>query len=461
MRFNSIVFIEFLCIFFFGSSLIARKRPVALWYLVIASWIFYGYAAWWFVPVLVGTATVDWALARAMERVPERKKALLVISCVSNIGVLFGFKYLGFFAQTMDGIFGLGLSVPKIVLPIGISFYTFQSMSYVIDVYRGKIEPTKSWLEFLAVVSLFAHLVAGPIVRVSKILPQIQALKKPSPAEMWIGMDLICVGFFKKIVLADRLGGFSDLVYRDPHPGGLAAVLATLAFAFQIYFDFSGYTDIARGLARWLGLDFGLNFNHPYSAIGMADFWSRWHISLTSWVRDYLYIPLGGNREGTAKMYRNIWICMILSGLWHGANWTFVVWGAIHAAFLMLERLTDWPKKLSKTPTGSMLGVALTFLMVCFGWVFFRSESVGQAFGVLRAMVSRPWSLTAETSTDLVALCILMGAIAFELKTVAQRMCLLALRPLPLPALAIRNGVLLALCIVAPGSPRAFIYFQF
>ncbi len=461
MRFNSIVFIEFALIFFLGWAILKRKRPAALWYLLIASWVFYAYATWWFVPILVGTATLDWALALGIEKWPLKKKWFVVLSCVSNLGVLALFKYSGFFAQNFNDAFGMGIPIPKLLLPIGISFYTFQSLSYVFDVYRGKTSASKSWLEFLTIVSLFAHLVAGPIVRVSNILPQLRALKKPTPEDVWAGLDLICIGFFKKLVMADRLADYADTVFLEPHPTGATVVLGTVAFAFQIYYDFSGYTDIARGLAKWLGLDFGLNFNHPYGSVGLTEFWTRWHISLTSWVRDYLYIPLGGNRGSSLKTYRNLWICFVLSGLWHGANWTFVVWGGLHAAFISVEKLTNWPVRLGRTAFGKLTGAGITFLLVCFGWVFFRADTLTHAVAMLKALAVKGPPMGLHRPTDFVVLLLLAGGIGYEAKVFLQRHEMVRVRPMSGTMLAIRNGVLLALCIVAPGLPRTFIYFQF
>jgi len=461
MRFNSIAFIEFLILFLIGWSVVRKKKDWALCFLVGASWLFYGYAAWWFVPLLVGTATLDWYLALAIARSERSKKLLLIISCVSNLSVLFLFKYLAFFMTTANQWFNLHWVVPHLILPIGISFYTFQSLSYVIDVYRGQTSPTRRWVEFIAIVSLFAHLIAGPIVRVSKILPQIQELKTPTRDEIWLGLDLICIGFFKKMFMADRLGGLADQVYRGSHPGLVYGALGTVAFAFEIYFDFSGYTDIARGLARWLGLDFGINFNHPYSAVGMRDFWERWHISLTSWVRDYLYIPLGGNRRGAVREVRNLWICFILSGLWHGANWTFVAWGAYHAFMLTIERWTKWPSRLPKTPIGTLGGLVLTFAITCLGWVFFRAENMEHAMLFLRSMTSIQHLPGMRTSSNLTAIALIGLSFAYELGLFARTRGWITIQPLSPMACAIRNGLLLGLCVVAPGSSRAFIYFQF
>lgn len=461
VSFHSIVFIEFALLFFLGWKLIGRRKPAALWFLVLASWGFYGYATWWFVPILVGTATVDWALALAMLRWPTWKKTILVSSCVSNLGVLGLFKYSGFFVENVNAAFGLHFLVPSLLLPVGISFYTFQSLSYVIDVYRGETQPTSSWVEFLAIVSMFAHLVAGPIVRVSRILPQIRELRKPSEDEIWGGIDLICVGLFKKIVLADRLAAYVDAIYQQTHPTGASAVLATVSFAFQVYYDFSGYTDIARGLARWLGLDFGVNFNHPFTAIGLTDFWTRWHISLTTWVRDYVYIPLGGNQRGEWMTYRNLWISMILSALWHGASWTFVAWGALHALFLTIERLTQWPKRLSQTKIGRLLAVIITFSLFCLALAVFRADSIPRAAQLLLIMAVPTGSLGMQNPTDYAVLVIVASGILYELNVLFGFRKTLSIPGLSQTNLAMRNGILLAMCIVAPGISRAFFYFQF
>lgn len=465
MTFNSAAFIEFAALFFLGWRFVRDHKPTAYLYLIIASTIFYGLACWWFPVLLLATATLDFYLARAMVEIPSRKKAFLVASCVSNLGVLFAFKYLGLVAHVVNllaGIFGSHseFQVVGILVPVGISFYTFQSLSYVFDVYSGKIAPARSLREFLTIVSMFAHLIAGPIVRVSHILPQLQRLEKPTGDDIMAGWDLVAVGLFKKMVIADRLASYVDAIYAKDPSNGLSVAVAIFAFSFQIYFDFSGYTDIARGLARWLGIDFGLNFNHPYSATGFADFWSRWHISLSTWIRDYIYIPLGGNRKGSTRTYFNLWIAFLLSGIWHGANLTFLVWSAMHAVFISLEHLTGWPARLAKFGNaGRFVAWGVTFTLVSFAWVPFRATSIRHALDIYRQLFDR-WDF--HVFAKQIVLLILVG-ILFELWVLFGRKRLGMEGHLALSKwiIAGRNGALLASCLVFAPPAKAFIYFQF
>jgi len=466
--FNSFVFLEFLVIFLLTWPFF-RKTKLRYVYLITASCLFYGYAGWWFVPLLLATASVDFYVGNAIYKFPEKKKALLALSLVTNLSVLALFKYSAFATQIANSVLHrLGmpasLPVPHLVLPIGISFYTFQSLSYIFDIYRGKLKPTTHLLHFLSIVTLFPHLVAGPIVRVSHILPQIEKLKSPSGAMVWEGIQLIAFGLFKKMVLADNLSPYVDQIYSGQMPtNGAAYTLATIAFSFQIYYDFSGYTDIARGLARLLGIDFELNFNHPYCAIGISDFWTRWHISLSTWIRDYIYFPLGGSRVSPGMAHRNIWISMLLSGLWHGANWTYIFWGALNAFWSSLERITNWPQKISKSSLGQLAGILITFLIVTVSWIFFRAESMGQAFKVL-SLVARPWSGLSQALSPASKFFLL--AIAFAVLHEGYRAFTrvwpkLSIGQVPLSLQMVRAAVLFWACLYLAGPGKAFIYFQF
>ncbi|RYG38857.1 MBOAT family protein [bacterium] len=471
--FNSLVFLEFAALFFLGFWFVRDKKPWNYAYLILMSCLFYGYAGWWFVPLLLLTASVDYWMAQAIHDRPEHKKLLLIISLVSNLGVLGLFKYSGWFAEGINSAAqGLGLqaSLPVLhfALPVGISFYTFQSLSYVFDVYRGETKPARSILHFLSIVTLFPHLVAGPIVRVSHILPQIEVLPKATPTMVWDGFQLIAFGLFKKMVIADNLAPYVDSVYGGATPGNAAAyTLATVAFAFQIYHDFSGYTDIARGLAKWIGLEFTLNFNHPYTAIGFTDFWARWHISLSKWIRDYIFIPLGGSRVPELVIHRNIWVAMLLSGLWHGANVTFVVWGALHALYQSIERITRWPKRISTTLPGRLLGVAITFVMATSAWVFFRALTLNDAFDVFRTVGSGRWSFGSALSALPSAFMKFQFQVAFLLAiliegyfVVVRHANLKLVIPRP-PVRAFLAAAMLVACIYFGGAGQTFIYFAF
>ncbi|MFC1500027.1 MBOAT family O-acyltransferase [Candidatus Zixiibacteriota bacterium] len=323
------------------------------------------------------------------------RRGFLILSLCTNLGLLAFFKYSSFFATSFVGLVqALGWSIPapswSILLPVGISFYTFQTLSYSIDIYRGRLEPTPNFTDFALYVSFFPQLVAGPIVRASEFLPQLQEDRRATARALNWGVILFIVGLFKKAYLADAVfGPVADAAYvHSASLGALHAWVGTYAFAGQIYCDFSGYTDMAIAVALMLGFHLPDNFRAPYGATGFSDFWRRWHISLSSWLRDYLYISIGGNRKGSLRTQTNLAITMLLGGLWHGASWTFVVWGGLHGAFLMAERwirrlASGWQKPLWWTRA---LLVLITFHLTCVAWVFFRSQSFTQAGTIVQAM---------------------------------------------------------------------------
>ena len=399
MLFNSFIFLLFAAVFFWLWPAFSRRKQSRWLCIIVASFLFYGWWNWRYVFLLIFTGLVDYAAALGMQACPLRKRPLLILSLGSNLLTLFAFKYLGFFTENLrsllhliDAHIGVAVSVPivSLVLPIGISFYTFQSMSYTIDVYRGDLKPTRNVFHFFASLSMFPHLVAGPIMRASVLLPQLEDWRSPESQKRWDGLMLIAAGYFKKMVLADNLApeinrAFNNNVFIGSAPYWW--VIITM-FAFQIYFDFSGYSDIARGLAKWMGYEFSLNFNRPYLASGFRDFWTRWHISLSSWFRDYVYIPLGGSREGELKAQRNLWITMLLSGFWHGAHWTYIVWGALHAFYLQLERWTQWPDFFKRFRIGPALISFLLLAQVWVAWVFFRATSIRQALHIVGTMLN-------------------------------------------------------------------------
>jgi D-alanyl-lipoteichoic acid acyltransferase DltB (MBOAT superfamily) len=319
-----------------------------------------------------------------------------------NLGMLGYFKYYNFFAESVHGALArAGVSIPlghlEVVLPLGISFYTFQSMSYVIDVYRREIKPTRNLIQFATFVSFFPHLVAGPIMRATTLLPQVSTRRRFNLQQFYDGSYLIFWGLLKKVVVADNLAVIvNDLFGRWRSLDGGLCLVALYAFAFQIYGDFSGYTDIARGVAKCLGFEIPLNFNLPYFATSPRDFWNRWHVSLSHWLRDYLYIPLGGSRAGSLTTYRNLLLTMMLGGLWHGAQWTFVAWGVYHGLLLVVHRRAS-PVLERIQPAGSFdracwtgLKVFVTFHLICLGWLLFRSDTLAQAAGMLTAILERP-----------------------------------------------------------------------
>lgn len=365
--------------------------------LLVGSYWFYMAWDWRFGGLLAFVTLVNYLVgARLPKATPRRKTVLMWVAVGGTLGVLGFFKYYDFFASSAALLFGLPEDSwqLRIILPVGISFFTFQGLSYTIDISRGTLKPAESIVDFALYVAFFPQLVAGPIVRASHFLPQIGAWHKPSERALSEGIGLILLGLVKKLVFADQFAAVADQYFFDisAHPGMLSAWTGVLAFGMQIYFDFSGYTDIARGLGRLLGFHFPLNFARPYLALDMRDFWHRWHISLSTWLRDYLYIPLGGNRKGPVRTYINLMLTMLLGGLWHGASWTFVVWGGYHGILLAVDRFLRkisgkkapfWTRNIS----ARLLAGIGTFTLAHIGWVFFRARSFPDAAQVLGSMM--------------------------------------------------------------------------
>jgi alginate O-acetyltransferase complex protein AlgI len=384
--FNSFAFLIFLPLV---AATYALLPPRARRYLLLAaSFLFYGWWDWRFLGLMAATALVDFAIARALdaEPRPRRRLWLLRLSLASNLGVLGLFKYFGFFvdsALALAAALGLEAARPalEIVLPVGISFYTFQALSYTIDVYRGRLPACRSLSHFLLFIAFFPQLVAGPIERASHLLPQLAELRLPNRADLRAAVELLVVGFFKKVAVADVIAPLVHAPFADPLAHAPADLLLALyLFSLQIYCDFSGYTDIARGSARLFGVELMQNFAQPYGAADVAEFWRRWHVSLSAWLRDYLYVPLGGNRGGERRTYRNLMLTMLLGGLWHGASWNFVAWGGLHGLCLVVHRW--WRTRRPVSPGSGMpawLGALLTFHLVALAWIFFRSPDLGRA----------------------------------------------------------------------------------
>ena len=405
MLFNTLAFAKFFAIVFVASWLLARFKRARLLLLLGASWFFYAHWDFRFLPLLIGSSTADYLLALAIDRQedPRRRKQLLVVTVVVNLGLLSFFKYWNFVLSTAQDVLRLagtpdaGASLSslalRVALPVGISFYTFESMSYVIDVYRRDLPACRSYPQYLLFVAFFPHLVAGPIVRPRDLLPQLEHPPPLSAIAGGEGLFLIATGLLKKVVLGDYLAvNLVDRVFDRPEAySSLETLVGVYGYAAQIYCDFSGYTDIAIGVALLLGVRLNQNFASPYQATDLQDFWRRWHISLSTWLRDYLYIPLGGSRGSEAATYRNLMITMVLGGLWHGASWTFVFWGFLHGAALGLTRYVQQGQKTSRVPSAwrgpylTLCGL-LTFHYVCFAWVFFRAPSFEGALEVLRAI---------------------------------------------------------------------------
>jgi alginate O-acetyltransferase complex protein AlgI len=400
----------------------ASPRPLRKWILLAASYFFY--MSWnpKFVLLLLTLTAIDYTAGLWIERCqePGRKKIFLVLSLAANLGFLGFFKYYNFAAGMLAQLLGMpahSLAL-GIILPLGISFHTFQSMSYVVDVYRGEQAAIRNPADYALFIAFFPQLVAGPIVRAKEFFSGLYGWVAPTPEECLRGVMLMLVGLAKKMVLADQFAAIADSYFQNlaAHPGMAAAWSGTMAFAIQIFFDFSGYTDMAIGMALLLGFHFPVNFRRPYLAFSITDFWHRWHISLSRWLRDYLYIPLGGNRHGKWNTYRNLLLTMLLGGLWHGASWNFVIWGGYHGALLSLEKALG--RRYFEQPPRALVypfRVLLTFGLVCIGWVFFRAATFSDSMYVIREMFTGSrsaagmlipaWLLCLVAVTLIAALC--------------------------------------------------------
>ncbi|MBO6515884.1 MAG: MBOAT family protein [Bacteroidia bacterium] len=392
MIFNSIEFLIFLPIVFLLYWFVFDKnRKAQNILIVVASYVFYGWWDWRFLSLIVISTLVDYfiGLSLANQDQQKKRKRLLSLSLAVNLGLLGFFKYFNFFVDSFTKAFtfaGVPIDSPtlKIVLPVGISFYTFQTLSYTIDVYKRRQVPTNDFISFAAFVCFFPQLVAGPIERAQNLIHQFTAERRFKYVDMQFGFIRVLWGMFKKVVIADRLAVQVDTVFNNPELfHGQHYIVASVLFAFQIYCDFSGYSDIAIGTSRMLGFRLMENFRSPYFAVSLKDFWRRWHISLSTWFKDYVYIPLGGSRGTAFIVIRNLLITFLVSGLWHGASWTFVIWGGIHGLFLVIENYTGIGNKSNSTNWRTILGMTRTFIIVCVAWIFFRANTVGDAFYIV------------------------------------------------------------------------------
>jgi alginate O-acetyltransferase complex protein AlgI len=444
-----------------------RSARLRLVWLTLGSYIFYAAWSWKFLPLMLASTCTDFIAGRLIagsERQSARRAALIAALTI-NLGLLALFKYAGFFAESADGLlalFGVGgkpVPILHLVLPLGISFYTFNSMSYTIDIYRGRIPPEQSLLRYCTFVALFPHLIAGPIVRYEQMAHQLARLRPRLTADMASrGLFFIACGCSKKLLIADSIAPHVNRLYAAHAQLGLTgAWLAALGYSLQLYFDFSGYSDIAVGLALLLGFDFPQNFNSPFKAVNIADFWRRWHMSLSGWIRDYLYIPLGGSHGGVARSARNLAIVMLLGGLWHGAAATFVVWGAVHGTLLAghaVLRSRGW------TPSSRALNRLATFICVVAAFVIFRSSSLGSAGDMLGGMIGlagvEPGSAISALLDTRFALTI--GALLVFVNTVPNTWEVQfngSFRK------GIAYGLLLAAAVLAIAGPSPFLYYQF
>lgn len=394
MLFPTIVFALFFLLVYAGHRALLDHPACWKAFILAASYVFYGYWDWRFIGLIAASSVFNHACALLMDRRASTRwrRLILILSIGFNLGTLGFFKYYGFFVLQIYAAcarLGISCSLPllDIILPVGISFFTFQAMSYVIDIYRGELRPTKSLLDFAVYLAFFPQLVAGPIVRARVFLPQLEQIRHVAVIDVGRAAVLILIGLFKKIVVANYLAEqIVDPVFSNPSAyGALDTLVGVYGYAIQIYCDFSAYSDIAIGIALLLGFHFPLNFNAPYFATSIQEFWRRWHISLSTWLRDYLYIPLGGSRHSSARTYRNLFLTFLLGGLWHGAAWTFVAWGVLHGAYLMIERVADHLRGINrKVGTKEfaplrVLKMIWVFHLVCLSWLFFRSETFADA----------------------------------------------------------------------------------
>ena len=471
MVFNSLTFMAF-----FAIVLVLHAMPfrwnVKKVNLLVASYLFY--AAWNppFVILLWISTVVDWFAAQQLvhARRPLVRRAWMLLSVVANLGMLGYFKYGHFlldnFSVLMAG-FGVHYVPPAwdIVLPVGISFYTFATLSYTLDVYLHRAVPARRFLDYALFVTFFPHLVAGPIMRPTELVPQFEQPHRASASQLRFGLALMTLGLFQKIVLADSfLAGAAEMIYdSDRIPGALDAWFGTLAFSGQIFCDFAGYSTTAIGAAMCLGFAMPDNFRFPYAAIGFSDFWRRWHITLSSWLRDYLYIPLGGNRHGAARTYLALMTTMLLGGLWHGASWTFVVWGGLHGLYLSGERLLRTRFAGYRPGPGTLLALGLlTYVLINVTWVFFRAHSFGKAWSVLRGMVGGNAAAVPILPTMyLVTTALIVGGLVLAHWLMRERTLESMLQRAPALPVSAALGAMLFTIVIAQGAGNAFIYFQF
>ena len=485
MLFNSI---EFLIFFVTAVTLYFFIPHRFRWlFLLLASYYFYMCWNPVYIVLILASTLIDYFAGLLMGKTGEKRKRrkYLILSLCSNLGLLFAFKYFNFFNGVFKALLDTinathDISALHVLLPVGISFYTFQTLSYMFDVYRGQKEPEKHFGIFALYVSFFPQLVAGPIERSTRLLPQFHKKMKFDYERTTDGLLLMLWGFFKKIVIADRVAVMVDQVYNNVYDyQGLALIIATLLFAFQIYCDFSGYSDIAIGAARIMGFDLIINFRTPYYARSISEFWKRWHISLTSWFKDYLYISLGGNRVTKWRWYYNIMIVFIISGLWHGANWTFIIWGALNGFYLLFSIWTTGLRErvarslnLDKMPgLHKLIKISITFTLVCFAWIFFRANNLSEAYyivthlfsgllnGAILEFVISGFGFGIRGFLIALAAIGLMEAIQLVQQQTNVRAMLMA-RPAAVK-LAVYLGLIVCIIMLGKFSANQFIYFQF
>ncbi len=490
MPFNSYPYFVFLALAVLGFRLLEKRaltgRRV---FLLLASYAFY---AWWradFLALLLGSTLVNFALGRAIEQLRGQQKsrrAILVAGLVFNLGLIATFKYDTLFVGTADRLWGLGLPIPHFFLPLAISFFTFEQISYLVDADAGK-SPGYSLLDYALFVAYFPHLIAGPIVRHNDLIPQFRAARAPQNDDLATGITLFTIGLAKKTLIADNLAPFADAIFnaagRGTHLGATDAWLGTLFFAFQIYFDFSAYSDMALGSSVMLGIRLPVNFHSPYKAASIIEFWRRWHISLSAFLRDYLYVPLGGNRHGKSRRYLNLFITMFLGGLWHGANWTFMLWGGLHGLYLSVNHAFRRATR-GVTPSPPLrlplhiASVALTFAATTLAWIVFRAPDLASARNVAGGLIGAGHSAVVSFSPLAAVALLLLGVIVWFMPNSMELMwnhCPALPSPYadqpveparrlswaPTPWNAAAYGLICIIAVLALSNLKPFIYFQF
>ncbi len=463
MSFASLEFLIFFLIVFI-VVLFLQNFKNALYkqiFLLVVSYFFYGYWDWRFCFLLLFITVAAYISALFTHR-----KFALAIGVIVPLVILGFFKYFNFFLDSFSSLINKDLDVLAIILPVGISFYTFQALSYVIDVKRGKISVEKNFVKLALYISFFPQLVAGPIVKASEFLPQLNEERRINIKNVEIGIQLMVVGLFKKIVIADHLSVFVDDVFNTPAAySWVSIILAVVSYSIQIYFDFSGYSDIAIGCAKCFGYDFCPNFNMPYISENVTVFWRRWHISLSTWLKEYLYIPLGGNRKGKTRQYINLFITMLLGGLWHGASWTFVFWGALHGVALCIDKLL--PKKNKRKKMFRCLSVTGTFLFVSFAWIFFRADTFSTAWLIIKGIFTLQGGIVQPFFWTFIAIAVVVLGTLIAIIRAKKRgeheingfYPLIKLNTVSgLTVLFLACGLILCLAFV---GENPFVYFQF
>jgi D-alanyl-lipoteichoic acid acyltransferase DltB (MBOAT superfamily) len=458
--FPTVTFAVFFMIVLPASWALMRRPRAWRVFILAASFVFYGWWDWRFVFLLAASIVGNQVLALAIHRAERAaaRKALLGLAVAFDLGILAYFKYTNFFLSSADNLLGTSW-LTNVTLPVGVSFYTFMAISYVVDTYRRELVPT-TLMRFAVFQAFFPHLVAGPIVRASELLPQLEEPRDPRRVDTSRAFFLIVTGLFLKVVIANHLAThIVDDVFAAPdRHSSLEVLVGVYGYAVQIFADFCGYTNIAIGVALLLGFEFPQNFASPYTAVSLQDFWRRWHMTLSRWLRDYLYIPLGGNRKGRILTYRNLMLTMLLGGLWHGAAWTFVLWGGIHGLGLAVERATGWRPH---TRAQQWLGRLITFHVVCLGWIFFRADSFGTARDVIVRLFDA-WGQSSPLVTTSVVLAILVGIGSQYVRPTAVSSLLVGFRRLPVLAQAACVAVALTLVnTLGPTGVAPFIYFRF